>query len=73
MGVVDAMNSEYGEQPQQGELHRRGDAYSASRFPNLSRIVRARRRLAEPAAAPSPAAGCTDELDVEYGEVRPRG
>ena len=42
MEVVDRINSEYGEQPQQPSIEIQGNAYLHSRFPNLSYIQTAR-------------------------------
>ncbi len=38
MNVVDAINAEYGEQPQQGAIQTQGNAYLKSRFPRLDFI-----------------------------------
>lgn len=42
MDVVDQINSEYGEEPQQPSIEIQGNAYLQSRFPNLSYIQTAR-------------------------------
>ena len=42
MDVVDQINSEYGEQPQQPSIEIQGNAYLQSEFPNLSYIQTAR-------------------------------
>lgn len=38
MDVVDALNGEYGERPDQGQIQTRGNAYLNDRFPNLDYI-----------------------------------
>ncbi len=42
MDVVDSINSEYGESPDQSSVKRQGNAYLHSQFPNLSYIQTAR-------------------------------
>lgn len=42
MEVVDRINAEYGEQPQQPQITARGNAYLSTAFPNLSYIQTAR-------------------------------
>lgn len=42
MDVVDRINSEYGERPQQPSIKAQGNAYLNSRFPNLSYVQTAR-------------------------------
>ena len=39
--VVDAINAEYGQQPNQGQIHGRGNAYLEENFPNLDYIAKA--------------------------------
>ena len=41
MEVVDAINAEYGQQPSQGQIGNRGNAYLEENFPNLDYIVKA--------------------------------
>ena len=41
MEVVDAINAEYGQQPSQGQIHGRGNAYLEENFPNLDYIIKA--------------------------------
>ncbi|WP_437203192.1 peptidylprolyl isomerase [Planctomicrobium sp. SH664] len=41
MEVVDALNKEYGEQPDQGQIQTRGNAYLQDRFPRLDYIKKA--------------------------------
>ncbi len=41
MEVVDAINAEYGQQPSQGQIHGRGNAYLEENFPNLDYIAKA--------------------------------
>ena len=41
MEVVDAINAEYGQQPSQGQVAGRGNAYLEENFPNLDYIVKA--------------------------------
>ncbi len=41
MEVVDAINAEYGQQPSQGQIAGRGNAYLEENFPNLDYIVKA--------------------------------
>lgn len=38
MDVVESINGEYGEQPDQGQLQSRGNAYLKERFPNLDYV-----------------------------------
>ena len=38
MDVVDAINAEYGERPDQGEITKNGNVYLNEKFPNLSKI-----------------------------------
>ena len=42
MQTVDSINSEYGQQPQQGQIGARGNEYLEKEFPNLDYIVKAR-------------------------------
>jgi len=42
MQTVDSINSEYGQQPQQGQIGVRGNEYLGKNFPNLDYIVKAR-------------------------------
>ncbi|MEM9752146.1 MAG: peptidylprolyl isomerase [Planctomycetota bacterium] len=46
--VVDAINAEYGEQPNQGAIQTQGNAYLDGSFPNLTQIVSA--TIVEPEA-----------------------
>ena len=41
MEVVDAINAEYGQQPSQGQIGNRGNAYLEENFPNLDYIIKA--------------------------------
>ena len=41
MEVVDAINAEYGQQPSQGQIAGRGNAYLEENFPNLDYIIKA--------------------------------
>jgi cyclophilin family peptidyl-prolyl cis-trans isomerase len=41
MDVVDHIYAGYGEQPNQGEIEARGNAYLAAQFPRLDSIARA--------------------------------
>eukprot|EP00462_Mataza_sp_D1_P007706 CAMPEP_0175123218 /NCGR_PEP_ID=MMETSP0087-20121206/2125_1 /TAXON_ID=136419 /ORGANISM="Unknown Unknown, Strain D1" /LENGTH=1766 /DNA_ID=CAMNT_0016404893 /DNA_START=42 /DNA_END=5345 /DNA_ORIENTATION=+ len=41
MDVLDAINSEYGEEPQQSDITQSGNAYLQDNFPNLSYIAKA--------------------------------
>lgn len=41
MEVVDQINAEYGEQPSQGQISMRGNAYLEENFPNLDYIAKA--------------------------------
>ncbi len=41
MEVVDQINAEYGQQPSQGQIAGRGNAYLEENFPNLDYIVKA--------------------------------
>ena len=41
MDVVDAINAEYGEQPDQGRIQAQGNAYLNKEFPNLDYIIKA--------------------------------
>ena len=41
MEVVDAINAEYGQQPNQGQIAGRGNAYLEENFPNLDYIIKA--------------------------------
>ena len=41
MEVVDAINAEYGQQPNQGQITMNGNAYLEENFPNLDYIVKA--------------------------------
>ena len=41
MEVVDAISAEYGQQPSQGQIHGRGNAYLEENFPNLDYIIKA--------------------------------
>jgi peptidyl-prolyl cis-trans isomerase A (cyclophilin A) len=52
MDVVDKINAEYGEQPDQGRIQFEGNAYLAKEFPRLT--VMKSVTLAKPAAAPKP-------------------
>lgn len=51
MEVVDAINAEYGEQPRQGAITARGNAYLKAEFPRMDFITRA--VVVPPAAAPA--------------------
>ena len=42
MDVVDKINSEYGERPDQGAIQSQGDAYISKNFPNIDKIKSAR-------------------------------
>ena len=42
METVDAINAEYGERPDQGEIFARGNEYLEQKFPELDYIVKAR-------------------------------
>lgn len=52
MDVVDKINSQYGETPDQGAITSQGDAYISKNFPNIDKIKSARILPAEGAAAP---------------------
>ena len=52
MDVVDKINSQYGETPDQGAIQSQGDAYIAKNFPNIDKIKSARILPAGGAAAP---------------------
>jgi len=52
--VVDKINAEYGERPEQGRIQLEGNAYLAKEFPRLT--VMKSVTLAKPAAAPKPPA-----------------
>jgi peptidyl-prolyl cis-trans isomerase A (cyclophilin A) len=57
MEVVDKINSEYGEQPDQGRVQFEGNAYLAKEFPRLTvmkSVAIAKPAAAAPAAAPKP-------------------
>ena len=41
MEVVDAINAEYGQQPNQGQIAMKGNAYLEENFPNLDYIIKA--------------------------------
>jgi len=58
MDVVDKINPEYGEQPQQDQITSQGDAYIAKNFPRIDKIKFARVVVPapQPAAAAKPAA-----------------
>jgi peptidyl-prolyl cis-trans isomerase A (cyclophilin A) len=56
MDVVDKINPEYGEQPQQDQITAQGDAYLAKNFPRIDKIRFARVLPAAPHAAAKPAA-----------------
>ncbi len=49
MDVVDALNAEYGEEPDQGQIQTRGNAYLNKEFPNLDYIIKA--TIIDPATA----------------------
>ena len=51
MDVVDKINSQYGETPDQGAIQSQGDAYISKNFPNIDKIKSAR---ILPAAAAAP-------------------
>ena len=51
MDVVDKINSQYGETPDQGAITSQGDAYISKNFPNIDKIKSARILPAEGAAA----------------------
>lgn len=51
MDVVDKINSQYGETPDQGAIQSQGDAYISKNFPNIDKIKSARIVPAAPAAA----------------------
>ena len=53
MDVVDKINSQYGETPDQGAIQSQGDAYISKNFPNIDKIKSAR---IVPAAGGAPAA-----------------
>jgi hypothetical protein len=53
MEVVDKINAEYGEQPDQGRIQSEGNAYLTKAFPKLDYITKA---TITPAATPAPAA-----------------
>ncbi len=42
MEVVDAINSQYGQDPDQGQIQRRGNAYLSENYPELDYILQAR-------------------------------
>ena len=52
MDVVDKINSQYGETPDQGAITSQGDAYISKNFPNIDKIKSARILPSEGAAAP---------------------
>ena len=52
MEIVDKINAEYGEQPEQGRIQFEGNAYLAKEFPRLT--VMKSVTIAKPAAAPKP-------------------
>ena len=52
--VVDKINPEYGESPNQGEIQSAGGAYLSKNFPRMDKIVSA--MIIEPAAPPKPPA-----------------
>jgi peptidyl-prolyl cis-trans isomerase A (cyclophilin A) len=54
MDVVDKINAEYGEQPDQGLITEQGDAYISQNFPRIDKIKLA--HVVLPAAPPHPAA-----------------
>jgi peptidyl-prolyl cis-trans isomerase A (cyclophilin A) len=56
MEVVDALNKEYGEQPDQGAIQDQGKAYYDAKFPRLSKITSATIIFPEAAAPASKAA-----------------
>ena len=51
LDVVDKINSQYGETPDQGAIQSQGDAYISKNFPNIDKIKSARILPAAPAAA----------------------
>ena len=57
MDVVDKINAQYGEQPQQDLITSQGDAYIAKNFPNITKIRLARVLPATPVQHPAAAAG----------------
>lgn len=60
MDVVDAMNSEYGETPDQGMIETEGNAYLEKHFPNLDYIKKATLLPFEPAEQAAPDAPPAD-------------
>ena len=56
MDVVDKLNQEYGESPDQNAIQMQGGAYLSKNFPRLDKIVAAVISDPPPAAAPKPAA-----------------
>ena len=53
MDVIDKINSQYGESPDQGRIQAEGDAYLSKTFPNLDKIKSAKIAPSVPAAAPA--------------------
>jgi peptidyl-prolyl cis-trans isomerase A (cyclophilin A) len=56
MDLVDKINREYGEAPQQPLIERQGDAYLSKEFPKLDGIITAKIISPAPAASPAPEA-----------------
>lgn len=53
LDIVEKLNDEYGEQPDQGLIGQEGDAYLKKKFPNLDRIVKATIEAAPTADKPN--------------------
>jgi len=66
MENVQGINSEYGEQPDQGELHRSGNKYVFKKFPNIDYIISA--KLVEAEIEEKAAETVTDEAKADDGK-----
>ncbi|WP_339612479.1 peptidylprolyl isomerase [uncultured Rubinisphaera sp.] len=76
MDVVDSLNSEYGERPDQGQIQSRGNEYLKKSFPNLdyiksAEIIQETKAPAEPVETPAAEPEMTTSSPAEAGTSTP--